>query len=467
MISVQVKPERTVSRSAPIKGMNTAALVTQLEAGFAQRIDNFICRRNGLEVRPGYEVSATGSTAITSLLAYETQALARTDGDWIGDVVANPGGRFLFAAKGGAAPKTYNGSAWADVSVSGVSPVALVSPVVHGKRVFCIESGTLNIWYLPVDSIGGEAKPVFAGAVAKLGGTGVALGTDGAKLYLATSNGELIIYQGLDPSSPETWSFAGAYKIPVPVGRRCFAKSASGLMIACVDGLYPVPKILAAMESEQTLTALSADIEPTFLASGASGVIESDSQNLTAVVTTDGLLVRSGDTKGWSRLLGFNATCWVETANGLYFGTASGETYKLAGTEDAVHEQDEPNPIGCVLVDSFSKFGAGGRKRFTRIRPQLDLVHPYKARTSMLMDYKPPSSTWEAQHNASSYWFWPEVDYPMMPALWARPSTSRLGLWRGTSGHGEVGALVLGISSLDHGGTFIGCDYAFEPGGPF
>ena len=466
MIAVATRPERTVTRPAPIKGMNTADMVTALDKGFAQRIDNLICRPDGLQVRPGFRPVDDAGAAVTSLLFYGNNPVARTDGAWRGAMLANPGGQFLFASRSGITPKVYNGSTWSDCSISGVNYWSLVAPVEHGKRIYCIESGTLNIWYLPLESYGGEAKPIYAGAMSKLGGYGVALGSDGQRLYISTSNGELLVYSGLNPATPETWTFAGRFKVPRPVGERCFATSATGgLMYAADTGLYSIPSLLKAAEADQEYMALTAPIEPTYRASGASGVIVSASNDFAAVQTADGLLVKTGN--GWSRLLGFNATQWVETADGLYFSRSDGTIYKVDGTEDFTAYDEAPAPIGCLLIDSFSRFGASGGKKFTRIRPHFTLTHPYKAKASMLMNYRKPPSSWEAQYDASSYWTWPEVSYSMMPAEWTKARSERLGLWRGTAGNGEVGALMLGISSLNAGATFIGCDYAFEAGGSF
>lgn len=438
--------------------MNTADLVTALDKGFAQRIDNFVCRPDGLQVRSGYKPHDDAGAAVTALLPYKNDALARTDGAWRSDVISNPGGQFLVACKSGANPIVWDGDAWDTCSISGVAPSSLVAPVVHGKRLFAIENGTLNIWYLPVESFGGEAKPIIAGMMSKFGGYGVALGTDGKRLYLATSNGELIIYAGLDPASPESWSFAGCYKVPKPVGVRAFATSATGgLLYAGETGLYSIGALMKALESDQEYTAVSANIEPTYRASGASGVIVSAAEDFVAVQITDGLLVKTGN--GWSRLLGFNATCWTETANGLYFGTAIGGVYKMGGTEDLPDNSEAAVPIGCLLIDSFSSFGRAGLKQINRLRLHYKLAHPYKAKASLLMNYRKPPSSWEAQYDASAYWTWPEVSYSMMPAEWTKPQSERLGLWRGTVGNGETAALMLAISSKDSGATFIGADY--------
>jgi hypothetical protein len=66
------------------------------------------------------------------------------------------------------------------------------------------------VWYLPVNSISGAANPLDFGAIARNGGYMQAMGTwtldagQGADDYavFVTSMGEVIVYNGTDPTEP-------------------------------------------------------------------------------------------------------------------------------------------------------------------------------------------------------------------------------------------------------------------------
>ncbi len=456
---------RTKERQAPIKGLNSADMITDL-SGFAQIADNWICRADGLHVRNGYTVAQTLGGAVTSLLWYPGSVIARTDGDWMGDVVANPGGRWLVMGKSGTAPLKYNGSSFTTAAITGVASTTLSAFKWHVRRLWAIENNSLNLWYLAVDAVEGPARLLPLAAYARRGGTITAIASmkmDGGegpedRLAIVTSEGELIVYSGSDPDNAATWSLLGVYTVPAPVGRRCFATYGAGLALLTVKGLLSVPAVLSSAASGKPLVALSRNINPTLEALSPTAVIESENAEATIIHAGDYQYVRDAETKGWSRWTGLGATHWLDTPEGLYF--SSGTQVRLYGGG-----LDGTQAVKTVAVDAFDRFGTNAKKTFRRIKPIYRVCQPYRARIEMLTDYRDLPTSWEAASIDHEYWFWDDITWPQQPMNWTRPLSARLGQWRGISGRGEVAAMMFGAQFNEVSGVLMGYTAAFDSGG--
>lgn len=453
------------ARAAPIAGMNTADMVSELyRKGFARRIDNWICRPDGLHTRPGFTRQAADLGVITALATHGDTVLPLTGGDWISCHVTNEGGLWTFAAAGvEAGPKVHNGTAWANVTIEGVDNGKIVSPICHLDRVFFIEKDTATIHFLEVDALSGPASPIYCGLFLKRGGSLVAIAGSGDKLYAVSDRGELVVFQGLDPTAVDSWDNAGQFVVPVPIGRRCFVPLASGFGLMTVHGLLPLPAVLNQEDSGKEVVAITRNIEPTIRAATPLNVFDSGAHDLLVIDLGDGVqLVRDPATKGWSRFVGLDATCWAETNGGLYFGSADGTLNKVDGFADTRAVDGELIPIASVLVDSHSPFSGRGLKTFNAIRPHFKLTHPYVPRIELAVDYRESPNAWATSRAAAkATWEWSEVSYDMMPAPWFKIESERLGSWRGIAGKGTVAGAVMGCLVQDTDAVFVGADYRF------
>lgn len=455
-------------RQAPIRGVNRADHIRSLEGGqFAQVIENFICRPRGLVVRPGYAASETLDAGVTSLLSYPKQVLARTDGDWIGETLANPGGAHLLAAKGDATPIHYNGTAWADACITGVDPALIDGVISHVGRFWGFLKGDLEVVYLPRRQFGGEALVLPMHALFPAGGEIVALasmtndgGEDGRdSLCVATSEGELAIYDGPNPDFRETFRLRGVYEVPKPVGRRAFTRMAGQIALLTEDGLINIPQALAAHKSRKSAQPVSRNVGSI---AAAETVLDSAHQKVTLIHAGDEQWVRDPETQGWSRFLHLDATCWLEGHDGLYFGKADGTVNKMqSGATDGA----ENVTVKTLVIDAFSQFRVGRRKVFHRVRPHYELAQPYQPRMELLMDYRNVPTDWDAARTDHKYWFWDDINWERQPMHWLREVSARLGQWRGIAGEGDAAALVFGGQFLSTEAAFLGYDAEFEMAG--
>ena len=141
---------------------------------------------------------------------------------------------------------------------------------VYQGRQYFIEKGTLDAYYLGVNSFNGVAtrlplSGVFSKSSELLFGasfsTDSGSGIDDYNVFV-TKEGEVAIFAGLSPSDAATWSLKGLFEIGRPLGKNAHFSIAGDLIIGTVDGLVPLSSALQKDVSELRLFSLSAAIEP-------------------------------------------------------------------------------------------------------------------------------------------------------------------------------------------------------------
>lgn len=150
-------------------------------------------------------------------------------------------------------------------TVTGPTAANLVWTNNHQRRLWFGEEQSMSAWYFPVNTIGGAAQEFPMGALAKRGGYIMAMGTwtrdggagaDDVAVFL-TSEGQAIIFAGVDPSSVSTWDLVGVFDIGKPIGRRCMIKAGADLVMITQDGFVAASSILQADRSQAERVAIS------------------------------------------------------------------------------------------------------------------------------------------------------------------------------------------------------------------
>ncbi|MGO7428545.1 hypothetical protein ACCT09_54750, partial [Rhizobium ruizarguesonis] len=94
--------------------------------------------------------------------------------------------------------------------ISGIPDASLLIAVTaYRSRLWFIEKNSTNVWYLATDAVSGTATVLPVGGNMKYGGTLIAINvwtipvSTGLQqcLVLISSEGEVIVFQGSDPSS--------------------------------------------------------------------------------------------------------------------------------------------------------------------------------------------------------------------------------------------------------------------------
>ena len=456
--------------------------------GHCLRLENWVGRTDGLHVRDGYTVVSSGlGSAVTALFVHKSQIFAATamqvfngssalpglnmaGGDWHAALLPNPGGLFLVTANGGDGLRVFDGATWQTITLDGIDTSTIVTLVVHQSRIFFAVRDSLTIYYLDVDCFAGTAQPVFLQPLVRKGGSVAALTSrtqDGGRntndqLVIVTTEGEMVIWSGTDPSTSQTWTNAGVFNVPRPVGRRCFVEHGGGLAYLSANGLLPLNDVLSKPDPEKPLRALSEPIWPLLnpsLASGAWSIVESIENEVTIINGPSGQFVLSA-TNAWSTFSGLNATCWLSVGGALYFGTSDGQVCRYG---DGVYE-DNGQPVSSYLVDRFDRIKTMGIKTVQAVRPLYTARHPYRPRVQMLANYREAPATFAARYTDGVNYQWEDITWSRQPALWNRAVSSRQGAWRSCAAEGHEFALMLGMKTRTPI-TYTGYDVQFEAGG--
>lgn len=402
---------RRVWIPAPLGGLNAQDPWSEMSEQYALVLNNCFPRTDSLRVRNGYTSWATGiGGAVRSLMEYsgvgtnkffaaKTSAIYEItvsgpvgaaavsgliSGDWQSSMMATSGGNFLVIANGGDSVRSFDGTTWATPAITGVASSTLVHLFAHKRRLWFIERGTLNTWYLPVDSIAGAATKIDLGPVFYLGGYLVAGGSmtrDGGAgpddlACFVTSRGEVAVYQGTDPASASTWAIVGVFQIPPPIGRRCLQKLGGDLSVLTEGGLVSLMTMFALDRSAQDRAAITGKINRLFIEDSSLYRTNFGWQFISYPRGNMIVVNVPGTSSKWQYVM--NATngawckfshpsrCWSLYDEALYFGDDSGTVWKAdSGAKDA----------GTTLIDAeiqtaFNYLGSRvTRKHIQMIRP--------------------------------------------------------------------------------------------------
>src|SRR5690606_13311038 len=330
-----------------------------------------------------YDISsagAVGSADVTGLTNSRFETINFT----------TSGGHFLLAFNGDDDPQNYNGTTWATtpaITGSGLVASNLVYPWSWKSRLFMVEKNSTNVWYLPVNSIGGAATKIDFGPQLQMGGYIVAGGSvsgdagDGVDDFLCvvSNRGEILIYQGTDPSSANTFQRKGRYVFAPPIGRRCLLNVAGDLAVITIDGIVSVLQGMQLERSALKSRAITNKIQDLFneyardykdnfgwqgqIYPGNSGVYF----NVPVSSTEFRQLFMNTETGSWAEFRNMNGPCWGLYNENLYFGGTDGVVYRADSTN-----QDNGGGIAFDYQSDFSNFkNPGYQKLFQLIRPLL------------------------------------------------------------------------------------------------
>lgn len=495
----------TVTIPAPVGGWNARDALTAMAVTDAIQLDNFIPGTGGNTLREGMSVHSTGlGSFIESLMEYSGPSAAPQlfgavptaiydvtaagaasssvtgllNGRWQHVMFTTPAGSYLVCANGADDVQNYDGSSWAAPAITVATSSNLINVAVHASRLWFVETNTLKAWYLPVASIAGAAAALDLGPFCRLGGSLLAMASwtrDGGSgmddvLVFVTTKGEAVIYSGTDPSSASTWTKVGTFRIPEPVGRRCFVQIGADLGIITSSGVLPLSGILPLSSAGVAKAAATDKISNAFAeayvgSSTAFGwqLIEYPKRqllfvNVPLVERVEAhQYVMNTQIGAWCRFKGFNAGCWALLGDALYFGGHDGTVYKYGGTFE-----DDGEAIGAVSVSAFTDLGNSHSKIFSMARPMLHASAGYIPLVVLKTDFDAESTTeYAATTSITAGELWDEALWDV--AEWA-PSTRPSALWQTVQGIGSRVAVVLAVSVTEEV-RFNAVDLMYENGG--
>jgi hypothetical protein len=383
---------------------------------------------------------------------------------------------WLIAVNGADGVRTWNGTAWATQTLTGVTAANLFCVTTWKRRVWFGEQGTTKAWYLATDAISGAANAIDLGGVWRHGGTiagmiaptfdSAAIGLEDYIGFIST-RGELALYRGTDPSNASTFQLQGVFLLGAPIDRRFFVQTGGDFALLNVDGVVSLTQALGLDRSVAARTSITDKITRLFTElvqqySGNFGwslTVYPEGHRVIVnvpVSTTQAIQYVMNTLSGaWCRYTNHNAACWATWQGGLYFGgQAGGIVYRADfGTSD------NGNDIAWGLKTAFSDFKVPSRlKRFTLLRPLMETTLNPSASISLDVDYSDVSV-----QNVPSYsgnpGIWSNTNWDA--SNWGGAQTLRP--WVSLGKIGYVGAVRMAGQTRNSYLQISAFDIVFEP----
>lgn len=278
------------------------------------------------------------------------------------------------SSAGGAATADGASASGSAVAITGIATTSINQLWLYKTRVFGIEKNSLSAWYWPVSSLGGALSELDLGPIFRRGGQlmfGATWSIDSGSgiddvCVFVTTNGEIAVYEGDDPSDTNTWSLAGVYEISRPLNKHAFFKAGGDLAILTEDGIIPISEALRKDKAALQAVAISYPIEDAWKLAVANRTTEYpitptlwQSQALLMIGVPGGstAYIANARTGAWAKYVGWDVRCGTVANDRLYFGTNAGKVMRgqNGGSDDGVAYVGK-------YVPKFSTGGGNGMK---------------------------------------------------------------------------------------------------------
>jgi hypothetical protein len=365
------------------------------------------------------------------------------------------------------------------IGITGVNSNTFINVNLFKNRLYFTQKDTLNCWYLPVDSIGGAASPLYFGGIARNAGYLQAMGTwtldagQGADDYavFVTSMGEVIVYNGTDPDNADTWQLKGVWQIGQTFSRRCFFKWSGDLLLLTQDGLVPLASALQSSRldprvnlTDKIFYAVSQAATLYFAEFGWQiNYFASENMLILNIPVPSGIeqYVMHTITKSWARFTNIQGYCWeVSGDNDMHFGSNG-----FVGTFYSATADDDAN-ITATAQQAYSYFDTPGQlKRFTMVRPILQSTGGVPSvLCGISVDFDTQSQLGAVSFNpiTQTEGIWDTAKWDKN--VWAGGLITTK-IWQGVTGIGYTGSVNLNAASRGIELHWASTDYVMEAGG--
>ncbi len=519
----RVLPEAVADESsgfalpAPVGGWNARDGLPSMSPKDAIYLDNWFPSTTDVVVRPGRALKATipAGRTIETLLncalsdGTSKRFAAAEDGFYnvtAGGVIAAPdevmsSGRweyvniniggipYLWCACGDGVNKArlYRGSDDTWITLDGASVPVLTGPVSVNvtnvslwkyRTILCVKN-SLSFWHGPLNSVGGTFAEFPLGAVFKKGGYLVATANwtldagDGPddRFVAITSEGEVAVYAGTDPSDATAFSLVGVYDIGQPLGKRCVVSIAGDLAVLTEQGLWPLSralqsatidrkplltdKIQQAFNSFQQMYGTEFGWQPLLFPKAPAMVV-----NVPIGLGRSYQFVMNTITGAWCRFLSWNSTCMMISDKGLYTA-ASNRVH-----EAWVGRADDAAAITASAKTAFTYAGSrSSTKHVKLVKPVMTASASISIGLTLDTDFSVSRSVSSTSSLLSNIALWDTAIWDQ--ALWAGSATT-INKWRTvTHRPGKAFSLQLRVQVKNIAVSWNSTDFIAEKGGLF
>ena len=385
---------------------------------------------------------------------------------------------FTYISTGTTTVTSVTGS-YTTIGITGINSNTFINVNLFKNRLYFTQKDSLTCWFLDVNAIGGAASPLYFGGIARNAGYLQAMGTwtldagQGADDYavFVTSMGEVIVYNGTDPTTAATWALKGVWQMGQTFSRRCFFKWAGDLLLLTQDGLLP---LASALQSSRLDPRVNLTDKIYFAVSQAATLyynqfgwqiqyFASENMLILNIPIPNGMeqYVMHTITKAWARFTGIQGYCWEVSGNSdMHFGSNG-----FVGNFYVATSDDESN-ISATAQQAYSYFDTPGQlKRFTLVRPILQStggVPSVLCGISVDFDTQSQLGAVSFNPNTQTEGIWDTAKWD--GNVWAGGLITTK-IWQGVTGIGYTGSVNLNAASRGIELHWASTDYVMEAGG--
>ncbi|BAB48032.1 hypothetical protein [Mesorhizobium japonicum] len=400
----------TMTFPAPTRGKISNENLAAAGPKGAKVLENWFPTSTGIRLRGGAARHATiGTIPVVSMMSYDGPAgsfMFAADGTNIFDVTTpasptvpptavvtsltsgyfsyvqmpTPGGYYLSALNGTDSMRQFDGTTWTTVAALGpsINTNQLSFIWTYRNRQFFVQKNTLNVWFLPVDSISGTAQAYSLAGVFQDGGSVLCGGTWSletgggidAKCVIISDRGEVAVFQGTNPADATAWSLVGRYAMSPLLGPRALMQAGGDLLMGMADGIVPISQAIQKDAAALALISVTRAIEPDWRKEVAARTVlpwellkwPQFNMGIVALPASPGqdrkVFVVNLQTGAWADYTGWDACCLVLHAGWAYFGTSDGKIMQceVGGIDDGM-------PYVCTYVGLFDHMKAVARTK--------------------------------------------------------------------------------------------------------
>ncbi len=392
---------------APLGGWNTRDPFEAMDQKDAIVLDNWFPDFAGLTSRGGTVNFATG---LASTAPVQTLATLKTG--TINKFLAAAGGKIFDISAGGAAgtliasgftsdiwqtvhfnsrsiwvngndtAQIYDGTTMGATGFTGADMTTMSGVGAFNNRVYFWTGKDPSFWYGPVLGIAGALSNFPLSMVTREGGNLIAVevlsydGGTGIDDYTCffMSSGEVMLYQGTDPSNPNNWALVGRYMIPTPVAQRGITRYGGDIYIITANDHQQLSKLFIALKL--------GEVAPRTKIAGAAKSAYAAGKNLPGwqalyypagtrmiynIPNPDGTFsqhIFNTSTQAWCRFRNMPARCWGIYNDQLYYGGPRGVVVQAD-----IGATDNLSPILTQGQQAWNTFETPLIKRVVALRP--------------------------------------------------------------------------------------------------
>lgn len=482
------------STPSPIGGLNTRDALSSMPATDAVIMDNAFPDLSGVFSRKGKNTVVLGEYGtFSTLVEYSSgairQLISMADGKIYKGVTTaslteiansytsdewnciNMGG-YLLGFNGEDTPFKYDGTTVTDnvFTGSGLTPADLFGAAVYKNRLFVWKKDDSNFWYGAIDAISGALTEFPLSRLNKFGGNVVSIenwsidANNGPNAFLVIffSSGDIVLYEGDDPSDAANWQLVGSFRSPPLINARSVAEVAGDLFFVTAQDVLSLKELYQNGGIVPSFSKLSGAIVAAFERYknnfGWEVVFFQNGRKLLINVPVGGgqsvQYVVNVSTGAPCRFTNWDAVCMGVFNDNLYYGNDG------VIVQADIGFSDDGAPINASIKTAYSNFGQPLDKAIKAVRPIWNVSGSSGVQGFSIgfdFDYKNQGVVQPVNPTVSSFTAW--------HSPWHSPWSSEGQMQSNTylaNGHGVDISFIVRLSLLGQQFSWYRNDYQFQ-----